>query len=156
MVCLGNRIYMNTALFPLSFLDLKFPKTKNFFAHLFTGYYAKLLAIAGIKKPEHVQFNDILPLARGEATRSYEEIYGAYLDAQRSITVGNEKLLVYPAVPVVRVYDILKDPLEITDIAKTQRGREIVAKLFPRLIKLQKKMGDSLDLTKSFPKLSSN
>ena len=115
------------------------------------------LSIAGIKKPEHVQFNDILPLARGEATRSpYEEIYGAYLDAQRSITVGNEKLLVYPAVPVVRVYDILKDPLEITDIAKTQRGREIVAKLFPRLIKLQKKMGDSLDLTKSFPKLSSN
>ena len=115
------------------------------------------LSIAGIKKPEHVQFNDILPLARGEATRSpYEEIYGAYLDAQRSITVGNEKLLVYPAVPVVRVYDILKDPLEITDIAKTQRGREIVAKLFPRLIKLQKTMGDSLDLTKSFPKLSSN
>jgi len=115
------------------------------------------LSIAGIKKPEHVQFNDILPLARGEATSSpYEEIYGAYLDAQRSITVGNEKLLVYPAVPVVRVYDILKDPLEITDIAKTQRGREIVAKLFPRLIKLQKKMGDSLDLTKSFPKLSSN
>jgi len=68
--------------------------------------------------------------------------------------VGNEKLIVYPGVPIVRVYDIKNDPLEIEDIANTEKGKIIVSKLFPRLVKIQKNMEDSLDLTKSFPELS--
>ena len=46
------------------------------------------------------------------------------------------------------------DPLEIEDIANTEKGKIIVSKLFPRLVKIQKNMEDSLDLTKSFPELS--
>ena len=114
------------------------------------------LSIAGLEKPEHVQFKNIMPLATGKAKNlPYKEIYGAYLDAQRSITVANEKLLVYPNVPKVRVYDIFRDPLELNDISKTKRGKAISAKLFPRLLKLQKSMRDSLDLSKSFPELTS-
>ncbi len=85
------------------------------------------------KKPDHVQFKDIMPLCSGKNnTPPYKEIYGAYLDAQRSITVGNEKLLVYPNVPTVRVYDLLNDPLEIKDIANTKKGKAIVNKLFQK------------------------
>ena len=58
---------------------------------------------------------DILPLARGETKKSpYNEIYGAYLSAQRSITVKNLKLIVYPDVPIMRVYDLAKDPFRTT------------------------------------------
>ena len=98
------------------------------------------LALAKVKKPKHVQFKNIMPLAKGIAKSSpYKEIYGAYLDAQRAITIGNNKLLVYPNVPIVRVYDIQNDPLEKNDIAETKKGKEIVAKLFPKLLKLQNK-----------------
>ena len=115
------------------------------------------LELAGVKKPEHVQFKDIMPLVFGENnTPPYKEIYGAYLDAQRSITVGNAKLLVYPNVPTVRVYDLLNDPLEIKDIANTKKGKAIATKLFPKLLKLQVEMDDQLDLKKSFPELSKN
>ena len=114
------------------------------------------LALAKVVKPKHVQFEDIMPLAKGTVNRSpYKEIYGAYLDAQRSVTVGNEKLLVYPNVPIVRVYDIFRDPFEKKDLAGTKRGKVIASKLFPRLLKLQKQMGDKLDLSKSFPSLTS-
>ena len=115
------------------------------------------LAIAGVQKPDHVDFKNIMPLVSDKnALPPYDEIYGAYLDAQRSITVGNEKLLVYPNVPTVRVYDISKDPFEMNDIAKTKQGKAIASKLFPRLLNLQNKMADNLDLKKSFPKLSKN
>ena len=114
------------------------------------------LALAKVVKPKHAQFQDIMPLAKGTVNRSpYKEIYGAYLDAQRSVTVGNEKLLVYPNVPIVRVYDIFRDPFEKKDLAGTKRGKVIASKLFPRLMKLQKQMGDKLDLSKSFPSLTS-
>jgi choline-sulfatase len=113
------------------------------------------LAIAGVEKPKHVQFNDIMPLVMNKKPKPpYKEIYGAYLDAQRSITVGNEKILVYPNVPTIRVYDISRDPLETKDLASTKKGKTIISKLFPRLLKLQKSMEDTLDLTESFPEFA--
>jgi hypothetical protein len=96
-----------------------------------------------------------MPLATGKTKNPpYTEIYGAYLEAQRSITINNEKLLVYPNVPIVRVYNIKNDPFELNDIAKTKHGREITLKLFPKLIRLQQKMSDELDLSKFFPEFA--
>ena len=118
---------------------------------------ATSLALAGVEKPKHVEFNDILPLARGESKKSpYKEIYGAYLDAQRSITVKDVKLIAYPDVPIIRVYDLKKDPDEMKDLASTPKGKDVIGKLFPKLLKLQKKMGDKLDLEKSFPDWTKN
>ena len=99
-----------------------------------------------------------MPLVFGENnTPPYKVIYGAYLDAQRSITVENAKLLgLSENVPTVRVYDLLNDPLEIKDIANTKKGKAIATKLFPKLLKLQVEMDDQLDLKKSFPELSKN
>jgi hypothetical protein len=97
-----------------------------------------------------------MPLVMNKKPKTpYKEIYGAYLDAQRSITVGNEKILVYPNVPTIRVYDIDIDPFEADDIAKTKKGKAIISKLFPRLLELQKSMEDTLDLTVTFPQFSS-
>ena len=134
------------------------PKNKKISAPIYLqDVMPSTLAIAGVKKPDHVQFKDIMPLVSGENNiPHYEAIYGAYLDAQRSITVGDEKLLVYPNVPIVRVYDLMNDPYEIKDIANTKRGKRIASKLFPKLIKLQVEMNDQLDLMKSFPELSKN
>ncbi len=132
------------------------PKGKQVKAPIYLqDVMATSLALAGMKKPKHVEFNDILPLARGESKKSpYKEIYGAYLSAQRSITVKDIKLIAYPDVPIIRVYDLGKDPDEMNDLASSQKGKETIGKLFPRLLKLQKKMGDKLDLEKSFPELA--
>ncbi|MBT3667434.1 MAG: sulfatase-like hydrolase/transferase [Opitutae bacterium] len=116
---------------------------------------ATSLAIAEIKKPEHVEFTNILPLALGKTKKSpYKEIYGAYLNVQRSITKNNIKLLVYPNVPLIRIFDITQDPEEKNDISNTTIGKKLKLKLFPRLLKLQEQMGDQLDLAKLFPTLT--
>jgi choline-sulfatase len=133
------------------------PKNKKIPAPIYLqDVMPSTLAIAGLEKPKHVQFNDIMPLVMSKKAKPpYKEIYGAYLDAQRSITVGNEKILVYPNVPTIRVYDIDIDPFETDDIAKSKKGKAIISKLFPRLLELQKSMEDTLDLTVTFPQFSS-
>jgi len=70
--------------------------------------------------------------------------------------VRNVKLIAYPDVPIIRLYDLGEDPDEKNDLASTAGGKETIGKLFPRLLKLQKKMGDKLDLSKTFPKLAKN
>ena len=151
-----QNLYEHSTRVPFIITGPDIPKKKKISAPIYLqDIMPSTLSIAGLEKPEHVQFKDILPLATGKAKNlPYKEIYGAYLDAQRSITVGNEKLLVYPNVPTVRVYDIFSDPLELKDLSKTKRGKAISSKLFPRLLKLQKSMRDSLDLAKSFPELT--
>ena len=116
---------------------------------------ASSLEIAGVDKPEHVQFNSVLPLARGETKKSnYDAIYGAYLSVQRSVTMKDKKLLLYPKVPVARLYDVGADPMEMKDLAKDEANKPLMRKLFARLLKLQKETGDQLDLKKTFPDLA--
>jgi len=116
---------------------------------------ATTLAIANVKKPKQVEFQNLLPLARGDENSSkHEEIYGAYLDAQRSITVGNRKLIVYPTAKIYRIYDLEQDPEEMTDLAGTNKGKKLAQKLFPKLFNLQSKMEDSINLQSLFPEFS--
>ena len=50
-----------------------------------------------IPKPLTLSVQNLLPLAKGKTKASkHREIYGAYLDAQRSITINYHKLIVYP------------------------------------------------------------
>ena len=109
------------------------------------------LALARVKKPKHVRFNNILPLARGKTkTSPYKEIYGAYLQLQRSITIENFKMITYPNVPIIRLFDLKNDPYETNDLALTQMGKRKIKQMLPRLFDLQKEMNDPLDLTKTF------
>ena len=45
------------------------------------------LELAGVSRPDHVQFHSLLPLLKGETDKSaYDALYGAYLQLQRSVT----------------------------------------------------------------------
>lgn len=103
------------------------------------------LQLAGIKKPEHVEFNSLLPLLEGEES-PYESIYGCYLQKQRSIRSRTHKLIVYPEAPAIRLYDLVADPLEMTDLSGDPANRPIVEKLFKELTTLQKQMNDDLNI----------
>ena len=132
------------------------PKGKKVAAPIYLqDVMASSLEIAGLEKPDHVQFNSVLPLARGETKKSsYDAIYGAYLSVQRSVTVKDKKLLLYPNVPVVRLYDVAADPMEMKDLAGDAANKALMRKLFARLLKLQKETGDKLDLKATFPDLA--
>jgi len=112
------------------------------------------LELAGAAKPKHVDFQNLLPLIRGETTDSYPSIYGAYLaDAQRMVTHDGHKLILYPRIKKSLLFDLRNDPLEMKDLSE-QKSMQAKAKLlFAKLEALQKETGDKLDLTESFPEL---
>ena len=111
------------------------------------------LELAGFKKPDHVQFKSLMPLVRGQKTRSYDAIYGAYLDLQRSVKQDGYKLILYPKIAKARLYNLKEDPNEMKDLAGDPAYRPIMKKLFARLLALQLETGDELDLKAVFPKL---
>jgi choline-sulfatase len=109
------------------------------------------LELAGVPIPQHVDFKSLLPLARGELSKSpHPAIYGAYMNLQRMVRSLDHKLLIYPAAGIVRLYDLRNDPAETRDLAGEPANRPLMDKLFHQLQELQQVVGDSLDLAPAY------
>ncbi len=104
------------------------------------------LELAGIEKPEHVEFHSVLPLLHGDES-PYRAIYGGYLEKQRSIRTDRYKLIVYPKASKIRLYDVKADPKEMDDIADKPSMKPVVKELFASLQELQAEMNDQVDLS---------
>jgi len=104
------------------------------------------LELAGVKLPEQVEFKSLLPLLEDETSEHYEAIYGAYKNQQRAILKDGYKLVIYPTIDVVRLYNLNKDPQEMQDLAQNPEYALKVQALLADFKTLQAELDDPLDL----------
>lgn len=113
------------------------------------------LELAGADRPEHVEFKSLLPLVDGRRDRSYDAIYGAYLDLQRAVIQNNHKLILYPGIGKMLLFDLATDPHEMNNLADDPDQAPTIRRLFATLLRLQEETGDRLDLKSAYPNLRS-
>ena len=70
------------------------------------------------------------------------------------IRKDNFKLLVYPEINKVLLFDLKNDPEEMNDISDAIANKSKVKSLFKELLELQKDMNDPLDLTNIYLSLN--
>lgn len=102
------------------------------------------LELAGVEVPDQVQYRSLLPLIRGERVQNYPAIYGAYIDLQRMIRMGEYKLIYYPEIDETLLLNLQEDPNELYDLAKQAAYADRVGRLKQELRVLQKSVGDTL------------
>ena len=107
------------------------------------------LELAGLPVPDYVGFPSLLPLLRGDPGVD-RPIIGAYLDLQRSIALGGDKLILYPSAKVARYYRLRDDPQEMRDLADDPSSAARMAELYAALRRQQAELGDHLDLVPIF------
>jgi choline-sulfatase len=104
------------------------------------------LELAGVAKPQHVQFKSLMPLINGRAKSSYDAIYGGYIDLQRMVCADGHKMIYYPKINKTLLYNLEADPMEMNNLADDPAHASQIKKLRTQLKKLQKEVGDTLDL----------
>ena len=109
------------------------------------------IELSGAPVPERVEFNSLLPLLNGNKKQQYKALYGAYMNRQRMVIVGDYKLIMYPTIKVNRLYNLKKDPQEMSDLAGNPEYAGKIAQLKKTFIELQKQTGDTLDVDKPVP-----
>ena len=62
-------------------------------------------------------------------------------------------MLLYPEIKKVRLYNLKKDPNEMTDLADVEKYDSLKKKLLAKLLKRQAETGDTLDLKAVYPEL---
>lgn len=114
---------------------------------------ATTLELAEIKKPDYVQFQSFMDIVKGKQKEShYNGIYGAYTDTQRMIRKDGFKLLVYPKIEKLLLFNLEEDPNEMNNLADDIAYAEKVKTLFASLLDYQKSMNDGLDLQQIYNK----
>ena len=112
------------------------------------------LELAGQSVPDSVQFKSLLPaIQTGGKAKRYDYVVGGYQNSQRMIKDEHYKLLIYPKVPIVLLFDLKKDPLEMNNLADQPKYRKTIKRLFAEYQKQQKLTGDDLNLAAVFPDL---
>ena len=108
--------------------------------------FATTCEMANIKAPDTVQFPSLVPLLTGEKKQLYDSVYGAYRDYQRMVRTERYKLIRYPHVGEVQLFDLKNDPWEMKDLAEDQSYADRVAELDEKLRWWMKETGDTIDL----------
>jgi choline-sulfatase len=110
--------------------------------------YATVCELAGIGVPETVEYPSLVNLLEGEPEGGEEYVFGAYLDLQRMIRNKKYKLIVYPKVNEVQLFDLENDPDEMNDLAENKKYKSIKKDLFEAMKRKQEELGDFLVLDK--------
>lgn len=148
-------LYDHSIRVPLMVVGPGIPEGRKFDQDVYLqDIMATSLELAGIEKPSYVEFNSFLDIINGDAkTSHYDAIYGCYMDYQRMIRKDGYKLLVYPRVKKILLFDMEKDPKEMHNLADQREYAEVVKRLFADLVDLQKRMGDNFDLERIYRNL---
>ena len=105
---------------------------------------ATALEISGQSVPETIDYKSVLPLLDGRAESSYDKIYGAYIDKQRMIISGDWKLIAYPQLNKLKLFNVKKDPLEMNNLAGNPEYAEQLTQLTALLEETMDEMNDPL------------
>ena len=104
------------------------------------------LELAKAAIPEHVQFQSLLPMWKGESDRGRSAIYGGYMMLQRMVTAGDYKYIYYPKIGKKLLFNLRDDPTETHDLSSDPSQKWHLQDLEKTLRKLQQENGDPLDL----------
>ena len=133
---------------PFMIMGPKIPKDKKISADIYLqDAMATSLDLAGINKPDYVYFNSVMDLVDGSQEHSnYEAIYGGYTKLQRMIRKDGYKLIVYPKLNKILLFNLSEDPEEMQDLAGEDQHQELKNSLLDELIQMQKDLNDPLVL----------
>jgi arylsulfatase A-like enzyme len=144
-----QNMYDHSIRVPLIIAGPNVPENKKYSQDVYLqDIMPSTLELAGVEKPDFVDFNSFMPIVREEKADSYyPAIYGCYQqNLQRMIRTDEHKLILYPQGKVIRLFNMKNDPMELKDIAGDPGSEEIISSLFKQLIDLQREMNDTLDL----------
>ncbi len=121
------------------------PKGKRFAQQVYLqDVSATMLDLAGVKKPDHTVFNSLMPYIREGAESAYPAIYSCYLDLQRMVRTDKHKLIVYPKLNKLLLFDMEKDPHELRDRSEDPAYQRVKEDMMNLLLQQQSERNDPM------------
>ncbi|MCA9006279.1 MAG: DUF4976 domain-containing protein, partial [Planctomycetaceae bacterium] len=89
--------------------------------------------LAGVPIPKTVEGKSLKPVLSGEQDAIYDEVYCYFRNFQRMIRNDRWKLIYYPHLDRVQLFDLKNDPLEQHDLSGEAAQQQVKEKLLDQL-----------------------
>lgn len=104
-----------------------------------------VLEWAGVEIPEYVDFHSLTGIIQDpDAKKPYPAVYGAYMNIHRMVKSGDYKLIVYPDIEKVLLYNLKEDPHEMYNLATNHQFDKKIEEMLNKLKELQREMEDPM------------
>jgi len=132
---------------PLIFTGLGIPQGKSTqaFSYLL-DIFPTLCDLVGVQRPADLEGESLRPLWEGKKDRVRDSVFLPYIDIQRSVRDERWKLICYPKIGHMQLFDLQTDPDEKTNLIERVEYREHVQRLLKLMSQWQAKVGDTLKL----------
>ncbi|WP_439484472.1 sulfatase-like hydrolase/transferase [Cyclobacterium plantarum] len=130
---------------PLVIAGSGIPENKQFHQQVYLqDVSATIMDLAGVDKPESTVFNSLMPYIQEDAPSAYPSIYSCYLNLQRMVRTDQYKLIFYPKLNKILLFDLKKDPAELRDRSADPMYQGIKQQLLTLLAMQQQALDDPL------------
>ncbi|HWG47604.1 MAG TPA: sulfatase-like hydrolase/transferase [Gemmataceae bacterium] len=147
-----QNLYDHSMHAPLIFAGPGVPRGKKTDALCYLlDIYPTLGELAGVPAPDGNEGKSLVLVFAGKREKIRDSIFTAYRDLQRAVRDDRWKLIVYPKINKVQLFDLKNDPAERTDLAADKAHAAEVTRLTKLLTNWQKRSGDAQPLRSDKP-----
>jgi len=132
---------------PLIFAGPGIPRGKSTraFSYLL-DVYPTLCDVLGIPPPSDLEGESLRPLWEGRRERVRDSVFLPYIQIQRAVRDERWKLICYPKIGHIQLFDLQADPDERVNLVDRPESAEHVQRLVKLMKHWQAKVGDTLEL----------
>lgn len=121
-----QNMYEHTIRVPLIFAGPNIPVGKTFTGHAYLrDIFPTVCELTGVDIPTTLDGKSQLPVMRGERRSMHEFSVGYFRDSQRMIRTDRWKLIKYPLVNEIQLFDLVADPNELTNLANQSEFADV-------------------------------
>jgi arylsulfatase A-like enzyme len=120
-------------------------KSTRAFSYLL-DIFPTLCDTLGIRAPTNLEGESLRPLWEGKKDRIRDSVFLPFLEIQRAVRDERWKLICYPKIRYMQLFDLLTDPDEMTNLAERPENAEHIRRLLKLMKQWQEKVGDTLEI----------
>jgi arylsulfatase A-like enzyme len=119
-------------------------------AYLF-DVYPTLCDLAGVTVPKGLDAKSLAPVIMGTKPKVRDCLFTAYRECQRAIRDDRWKMIRYPLIDKIQLFDLQADPHEMNDLADKPESAAKIKELTELLEKTRQEFGDAAPLHVDHP-----
>jgi len=142
-----QNVFEHSMRVPLIFVGPGIPEGKSTqaFSYLL-DIYPTLCDLIGIQRPADLEGESLRPLWEGKRDRVRDSVFLPFIGIQRAVRDERWKLICYPKIGHMQLFDLQTDPDEKTNLIDRVEYAEHVQRLLKLMNQWQAKVGDTLQL----------
>lgn len=117
----------------------------NAFSYLL-DIFPTLCSLLGVEPPDGLDGRDLAPVWRGESAAVRDSVFTAFRDLMRAVRDDRWKLIRYPKIDHVQLFDLAADPHETKNLAGDPAHAERIEAMMAAMRAWQRRVGDEAPL----------